>query len=113
MYGGHVVLKHPRRNAYVIMVDFDGTLCKNAWPEIGRPRSDLIGILRELQKRGNIEIHLHTSRTGQHLLDAKMWCRKQGLRFTSTIGGKPWASVYIDDKSLNPLDQSIDPLTHL
>lgn len=104
------MIRHPQTNRWVLLVDFDGTLCENMWPGIGRPNTELIATLLTLQRREDVEIHLYTSRTGERLLEAKQWCRRQGLHFTTATGGKPWASAYIDDKNLNPINQPVSRL---
>jgi hydroxymethylpyrimidine pyrophosphatase-like HAD family hydrolase len=96
----------------IIAVDFDGTLCENKWPEIGRPNGHLIRYLRELKLAGH-KIILWTCRTGQPLDDAIEWCAKYGLIFDAInenvpeaierFGGdcrKIFADVYYDDKAV-------------
>lgn len=34
-------------------VDFDGTLCENRWPEIGKPNQELIGYLVGRRQQGD------------------------------------------------------------
>ena len=36
----------------IIAVDFDGTLCKNNWPEIGEPNEELISYLINRKTEG-------------------------------------------------------------
>ena len=99
----------------VIAVDFDGTLCKNAWPNIGDPYPNTIDWLKRLHKNGH-KIILWTCREGMHLVDAIVWCAEHGLFFDAVndnleeskqrFGGncrKIFADVYIDDKALYPL----------
>ena len=45
-----------------IAVDFDGTLCENAWPKIGAPNMELISQLIEEQKNGAAMPSTRTSR---------------------------------------------------
>ena len=42
-----------KRNYKIYAVDFDGTLCENAWPEIGKPNDALINRMIELREEGN------------------------------------------------------------
>ena len=37
---------------YIIAVDFDGTLCENNWPEIGRENRKMLKVLPLLRKLG-------------------------------------------------------------
>lgn len=101
-------------NPEVFAVDFDGTLCENAWPEIGEPRYNIINLIKELRKNGH-KIILWTCRDGMALVDALTWCSDYGLFFDAVndnleehkrlFGGnsrKIMADYYIDDKSLYP-----------
>lgn len=98
-------------NFHVIAVDFDGTLCKDAYPNIGEPNKPLIRYLLDEQKRGS-KLILWTCRCGKYLDEAVSWCLKHGLKFdavndnipeaTEFFGSnsqKVFAHVYIDDKN--------------
>ena len=98
-------------NYKIIAVDFDGTLCKNAWPEIGEANEPLIKYVKEKQANGD-KIILWTCRTGELLQAALVWCLAHGLIFDmvnanlpeviETMGGdtrKIYADEYIDDKA--------------
>ena len=63
-----------------IAVDFDGTLCENAWPDIGEENRELINKLIEERKNGNTVI-LYTCRKGNELEEAVEWCKDRGLIF--------------------------------
>ena len=95
----------------IIAVDFDGTLCENAWPEIGAANMELIDYIR-LTKLHGCKIILWTSRVGDRLKEAVEWCKDKGLTFDAVnenlpeaieaFGGdsrKIFANVYIDDKA--------------
>lgn len=45
-------------------VDFDGTLCENRWPEIGKPNQELIGYLVGRRQQGD-KVILWTCRSGE------------------------------------------------
>ena len=94
-----------------IAVDFDGTLCENAWPKIGEPNTELIGQLIEEQKNGAVII-LWTCRARRMLKDAVSWAEKQGLVFDYVNRNVPErirafkndsrkisADVYVDDRA--------------
>lgn len=108
----------------IIAVDFDGVLCENRWPDIGRPNMKMITRLKELQSQGH-KIILWTCRTDndfkdynrqdsiRHLLsEAVEWCRDFGLIFNAINKNDPdniktynndcrkiYAHVYIDDQN--------------
>ena len=95
---------------YIIYaVDFDGTLCKNAWPKIGEPNEALISELILARELGD-KVILWTMREDKLLDEAVTWCREHGLRFDAHndnlpeqqkyYGNNPrkiYADVYIDD----------------
>jgi hydroxymethylpyrimidine pyrophosphatase-like HAD family hydrolase len=62
----------------IIAVDFDGTLCQNAWPDIGRPRSDIIDHVRSARANG-AKLILWTNREGERLQEALSWCADGAL----------------------------------
>ena len=104
-----------------VAVDFDGTLCSNAFPEIGEPRPLVIEYVKTLAAHGS-KIILHTSRENgtRRLLDeAVEFCKAQGIplfavnenpgnTYVEAIGltykdnRKVYANLYIDDKAVHP-----------
>ena len=103
-----------KRSYKIYAVDFDGTLCENTWPEIGKPNYLLIQTLKALRKKGN-KVILWTCRTRDLLEEAIDWCKKQGLEFDAINENLPemigqfgsesrkvFADVYIDDKAVVP-----------
>ena len=95
-------------------VDFDGTLCRNRWPDIGEPNEELIGFLIMAQSKGD-KIILNTLREETDLMEAVKWCRERGLVFDAVNDNLPelkekWgnnprkisADRYIDDRSYWP-----------
>ncbi len=111
----------------IIAVDFDGVLCENRWPDIGRPNIKMIDRLKELQWQGHTLI-LWTCRTDndfkdykrhdevRHLLtEAVEWCKDFGLTFDYVNENseenvsiykndcrKIYANIYIDDQNASP-----------
>ena len=98
----------------VIAVDFDGTLCKNKWPEIGEPIQQRINWMKSLRAHDN-KVILWTCREGMQLVDAIVWCADHGLFFDAVndnleeykkkFGGnarKIYADCDIDDKAFYP-----------
>ena len=94
----------------IIAVDFDGTLCANAWPEIGAPNDKLIDFLLERKRDYGDKLILWTMREGADLLAALYWCADRGLSFDAVNDNdedlkkrynnnprKVFANWYIDD----------------
>ena len=59
----------------IIAVDFDGTLCFSAWPDVGEPNNTLIRYLKDQQQAGD-KLILWTCRSGVILDKALSWCRE-------------------------------------
>ncbi len=98
----------------MIAVDFDGTLCRDCYPQIGEANSRLIHRLKELQRNGD-RIILWTCRQGRLLEEALYFCRVHGLIFDAVNENLPeniqkygsdsrkiYADIYIDDRSVSP-----------
>ena len=94
-----------------IAVDFDGTLCKEAWPAIGDPNLPLINFLIRWRQQGN-KVILWTCRENTMLEHAVKWCSGYGLFFDAVNENLPerieaynndsrkiGADYYIDDSS--------------
>ncbi len=96
----------------IIAVDFDGTLCSDQYPEIGKPNQGLIHYLKDRKKNGS-KLILWTCREGERLQEALRWCETQGIAFDyanantaenlAQFGGvdnrKIYADEYWDDKA--------------
>lgn len=93
----------------IIAVDFDGTLCANAWPEIGKPNKEMIDFLKNRRKDGD-KLILWTMRENEMLQKAVKWCEHFGLYFDAVNDNeqrqkeawnnnprKVYADWYIDD----------------
>lgn len=96
-------------------VDFDGTLCENAYPEIGVPNLPLINHLIAVRCYFGVKLILWTCREGEMLTRAVEFCRRYGLEFDAvndnteelkkaygTNPRKIGADFYIDDKAVLP-----------
>ena len=102
-----------------IAVDFDGTLCKYAFPGIGEQEDNhkqLMNLLIEMRKQGH-KLILWTNRGDNEqyksLAEAIEWCQSKGLEFDainqnlpdqkklSGYSPKIMADYYIDDKVLS------------
>ena len=101
-----------------IAVDFDGTLCEYAFPEIGEQRRShkiLMSKLIQLRNEGH-KLILWTNRGDNDeypvLTEAVNWCRNRGLLFDAVNENLPnqkklsgyspkiMADIYIDDRAL-------------
>ena len=98
----------------IIAVDFDGTLCNNAWPFIGAPRTAVIAWIRARKQDGD-KLILWTNRRSERLSEAVQWCADQGITFDAINDNLPeiverfgrnsrkvFADVYLDDKAMKP-----------
>jgi hypothetical protein len=105
-----------------IAVDFDGTLCRYAFPDIGEPtqdQKDLMVRLIEMRNDGH-KIILWTNRGDNEeyssLTEVIDWCRERGLEFDAVNTNLPgqkklsgpspkiMADIYIDDLAVNVKD---------
>ncbi len=90
--------------------DFDGTLCQEAYPGIGKPNKAMIRYAKKLKEKGN-RLILWTCRNGQPLEHAIAWCQEQGLEFDAVNQNLPeilkmfgsdsrkiTADYYVDDR---------------
>ena len=104
-----------------VAVDFDGTVCADAFPEVGAPNRAVIDYVKRLAADGS-KIILYPSRengTRKLLDEAVAFCKEQGIPLyavnenpgnphAAKIGLKPsdgrkvYADLYIDDKAINP-----------
>lgn len=97
----------------IYAVDFDGTLCANLYPKIGKPRAGVIEYIWEAKEQGGTII-LWTCRAGALLDQAVQWCRENEVpidyvnendptiveRFGSDCR-KVYADFYIDDRAVS------------
>jgi len=94
-----------------IVVDFDGTLVENEYPDIGKPKLFAFETLKALQEKG-FRLILWTVRSGKELDDAVAFCRSNGIEFYAVNRNYPeeeWdgsitrkieADIFIDDRNL-------------
>lgn len=109
------------KNEKIYAFDFDGTLCTEAFPGIGKPKKTIIHLAKKVKRQGN-RIILWTCRNGAHLDEAIAWCKEQGLEFDAINQNLPeilelfgsdsrkiTADYYIDDKmfGIHPLLLSV------
>ena len=95
----------------IIACDFDGTLCKHEFPNIGSPNIEVINFIKRLKNQGH-KIILWTCRDGKYLDEAVNWCKNFGLEFDTVndniqevkdnfvqLSNKVYADIYIDDRN--------------
>lgn len=105
------------KHSMIIAVDFDGVLCVNKFPEIGKPNYEIISLVKQLIDQEH-EVILWTSRVDNELVSAVRWCEDYGLKFCAVNDNAPsnkakylnkypngtrkvYADVYIDDHNLD------------
>lgn len=101
----------------IIAVDFDGVLAEDAFPDIGAPDMEIIGLVKELMGVKGIEVVLWTCRVDDRLKEAVDWCAAHGLVFDAVNDNAPsnkkqyehlypngtrkvYATYYLDDHNL-------------
>ena len=81
----------------VIALDFDGCLCENKWPKIGRANENVIEAAIAEQKAGAALI-LWTQREGDLLHEAIGWAEARGLHFDAVNDSlQSWKDAYGND----------------
>lgn len=94
----------------IIALDFDGTLVKHAWPEIGEDLKAVPHLKSIQQAFPKVRYMLWTVRSGDTLCEAIQWCFNQGLILWSvncnpdqsawSTSGKAHAHCYVDDTAV-------------
>lgn len=95
----------------IIAIDFDGVLVEDKFPKIGKPNWDIVSAVWRLGFT-NHELVLWTSRVGDRLNEALLWCMEHDLKFACVNNNTPsnlaehgtnprkvFADVYIDDRA--------------
>ena len=101
-----------------IAVDFDGTVVKHRYPDVGEDVPGAVDTLRDLVNNGH-KLILNTMRSGETLQDAVDWFDVRRLPLYGinnnkrqsywTASPKVWADVYIDDaNACSPLIKEND-----
>ena len=95
-----------------VLFDFDGTLCVNLYPKIGKPREAVVEYVRQAKEAGGTII-LWTCREGDLLDQAIQWCREQEIPIDLVNANDPsvverfgsdcrkiYADYYVDDRAI-------------
>lgn len=106
---------------FILAIDYDNTLFEGSYPEIGKPKTDIINKVKEF-KKNKAEIVLWTCREDKSLAEAIKRCKEVGLEFDAINENTPsqqkymakklkegeifatrkiFADFYLDDKSYN------------
>lgn len=101
----------------IIAIDFDGTLVKHNYPDIGEEVPGAVSVCQRLISAGH-QLILWTMRDGQQLIDAVAWCRDHNIQLWAancnpdqdwSRSPKAYAQLYIDDAALGcPLIYPLD-----
>jgi len=96
----------------IIVIDFDGTLCKFAFPDVGPPEPNVKEALIKLKELG-YKICIHSVRTAtyrgnrdreHHIRVIEKFMEENELPYdeilTDSNMDKPIAAAYIDDKAI-------------
>lgn len=98
----------------IVAVDFDGTIVKDAFPNIGEINAGTVNYLHYLKSQG-VKLILWTCRSGELLEQAVDVCSKIGLDFEAINDNLPeivekygnnsrkiFADIYLDDRGFIP-----------
>lgn len=104
-------------NTKMVLIDFDGTVCKHSFPRIGDPLPGAFETLKDLKAAG-YKLIMWTCREDEgkkkYLSDAVAWCKENGVEFDAVnetiadhefrnpdgLNRKPYAHYHIDDRNL-------------
>ena len=96
-----------------IAIDFDGTIVKHRFPEIGEEIPFAIETLKLIQSELKHNLILWTVREGEHLKAALDFCKQRGLSFYAVNANHPdlpdtgprkiMADMFIDDRNFGGL----------
>jgi hypothetical protein len=96
-----------------IAIDFDGTIVKHRFPEIGEEIPFAIETLKLIQSELKHNLILWTVREGEHLQAALDFCKQRGLHFYAVNANYPdlpntgprkiMADMFIDDRNFGGL----------
>jgi len=76
------------RPPLIIAVDFDGTICEDGYPGIGKPHIFAFETLKRMQDDGH-RLILWTYRHGKKLQDAVEFCKENGIEFYAVNKSNP------------------------
>jgi hypothetical protein len=80
--------------AFILAIDYDGTLFEDAFPAHGNPKTDVIEKAKEFQNHG-AEVILWTCRDAGALQEAIERCKEYGLTFDTVNSNSPTQAKYM------------------
>ena len=81
----------------VIAIDFDGCLCTNEYPNVGKPNWFVINLAKKHRSLG-ARLILWTCREGEKLQEAVDACKSWGLKFDAVNENLPdWKAYFGSD----------------
>ena len=91
----------------IIAIDFDGTIVKHEYPEIGELVPLAKEVINTLIYNGH-KCFLYTMRSDKTLIEAKNFCISNGIKLCGwnespeqfSLSPKQYANIYIDDAAL-------------
>ncbi len=95
----------------IIAIDFDGTIVKDEYPNIGPPQLFAFETMKKMQQQG-YRLILWTLREGKKLEEAVAFCKSKGIEFyainknyaeetvTDNTIRKIHADIFIDDRNV-------------
>lgn len=99
----------------IIAIDFDGTICRDAYPSIGELNPDAAIVIRSLKDDGHYLI-INTCRSGDQAIHAINFLKEKAIPFDRINDNEPshvaeysnncrkiYADVYIDDRQVGGL----------
>ena len=104
-----------KKRKFVIAVDFDGTICENKYPMIGKLKNGVREVINKLVDNDNCEIIIWTCREGKYLQDAIKFLNNNFIPYHYINDNCNWAKetfsynancrkvfadLYIDDKAI-------------
>ncbi len=104
-----------KKRKFVIAVDFDGTICENKYPMIGKLKNGVREVINKLVDNDNCEIIIWTCREGEYLKDAIFFLTENSIpyhylndncnwakeEFSNNANcRKVYADLYVDDKAI-------------
>lgn len=108
------LLSMAKRREKRVVIDFDGTIAEDAYPDIGDPMPGAKRAIEELAEAGfeivvfTCRLTLDDERSSAEIKEQRAmvenWLREHDIPFDELYDGrqgKPHASYYIDNKSLN------------